>query len=558
MRELAGYWYGFVCVGPEHPLFGKEPSSCLATPPCEEAFCEYSLARMTEPVGSVYRAHRGLPEKTTPCPDPAHDHRELWHFGFDCCGLDDLAPGDPEHNAWVREQGHTPVYRTLEYVRDEVGRLADFLAELSSKPLVAPGHGDEYRQALEQGRREALEDWQRHRAHVTTFGLLTDSPHLDRETGLYVVTSGCMVDHLSDARDNAYDATIRELVAGHGIPDWAPGRRIPSKREALGALRVADPIASFDGIPFAYRGITHTIFGTWSDGPTVWRAWPEKRLLLFAGDESKRRGRIDAVDLASGGWLTTLKLDRSRLGPFPWDEGRQAFAGGASVCAGCGAPSSPTAEGMHDWIVCAAGLFGCGLVCAACAADHQHTGPWRRTRDLAVGVALDPDWDNFLFTRPVYAYTRLGHELVVHSYEESRPAESLLRPPLELALAPSGYHLVVLFRFGRDARWQLTRYSPFAVPPHLRAVPCVGGGPLPLEVIVSGGSAFVARAVRRVELPESFARSLEAALAEQAALDWPGATRYDRDESRLEWRKNDPVSFFGEVVARCRVDLGWA
>lgn len=111
----------------------------------------------------------------------------------------------------------------------------------------------------------------------------------------------------------------------------------------------------------------------------------------------------------------------------------------------------------------------------------------------------------------------------------------------------------MLYRLGGDEHWSLTRYSPFAVPAELRAKPESTRGAHHLDVIVSAGPHFIASAVRRVELPEPFVWALEAALAEQAMLGWPGATAYEEDKSRLESRKNRPESFLGAASAVCRV-----
>ncbi len=553
VRDARGFWWGFVCVDRDHPLFGKSSTSCVATPSCKDRYCDSSLSSRSARVGSLYETRAGLPKAAVQCPDPTHDHVRLWHLGFQCSGSDEIRPGDPKHTKRIRKQGITPVYRTLDDVRDRLGEIARFLEELTATLILVPGHGTEYARATEKARRRALDDWEHRRAAVHSIGLPIEGAHVDGETGLYVVSSGCIIDGLEMASSKAYDATIRHLVARHGIPEWAPIRRIPTKAEALGALALADPIASYDGVPFRHRGITYTIFEDRTMSPSLWRAWPEKRVLLFAGDESATEGRVDVVDVACGRWLATLRLDRRQLGPFPWDEGRQTFEVGASVCAGCGAPSATTADGMFDWIVCCKPTFGCGLVCPRCAADHDHTGPWRRKADLEPGEAFDPAWNDWSFELGRYTYTRLGHELVVQLFE-GHHVQEILRSPVEIAISLVGLHLVVLFRFAGTG-WYLSRFSPFRVPADLRAVPSPGEGSRTIDLFFARGWSFVVEASLRIHLPPAFAQSLEEALVEQSWLDWPGATAFEEAKSRLESRKNDPESFLGSAIARCEVEL---
>jgi hypothetical protein len=61
-----------------------------------------------------------------------------------------------------------------------------------------PGHGTESALAAERGRRAALDAWEYRHAAVHMAGL-----HVDGETGLYIVSSGCIVDELSMASNKA-------------------------------------------------------------------------------------------------------------------------------------------------------------------------------------------------------------------------------------------------------------------------------------------------------------------------------------------------------------------
>lgn len=128
----AGSWCGYVGVPPGHPLHGKcwEDLDLVGhagvnfSAPCEEG-------RWNEARGICH-----VPE-----PGRAED---VWWFGFDCEHSRDLAPGSyarmramdqllGENLADLLAPGLT--YRTLDYVKQEVARLA--------QQLVAAGRGEE-------------------------------------------------------------------------------------------------------------------------------------------------------------------------------------------------------------------------------------------------------------------------------------------------------------------------------------------------------------------------------------------------------------------------------
>lgn len=74
---------------------------------------------------------QGNPEGHSICHLPAEGEAdEVWWFGFDCGHVGDLLPGVEKRYAMTRGRYPSDVYRTLEYVRAEVTRLAAQLAAM--------------------------------------------------------------------------------------------------------------------------------------------------------------------------------------------------------------------------------------------------------------------------------------------------------------------------------------------------------------------------------------------------------------------------------------------
>lgn len=116
LRSDLGALCGYVGVPPAHPLYMRD----------------FALCELSAHGGINYSAHFrrrffkfGLGEET-----------DIWWFGFDCAHCNDLVPCMRAVYAilprpFIRsEAGMT--YRSIEYVRDEVERLAEQVAEASN------------------------------------------------------------------------------------------------------------------------------------------------------------------------------------------------------------------------------------------------------------------------------------------------------------------------------------------------------------------------------------------------------------------------------------------
>lgn len=144
VRGPLGAWCGYVALPPGHPLHSieyNEPSPALA-----QAWSERLLEKDDVERTSVITLMEGmigqLPDAGLPAtPEQAisvhggvtysarrkGEPEGLWWFGFDCSHCYDFVP---DLHSFMEHDDHGLVYRTIEYARDEVKRLAEQLARV--------------------------------------------------------------------------------------------------------------------------------------------------------------------------------------------------------------------------------------------------------------------------------------------------------------------------------------------------------------------------------------------------------------------------------------------
>lgn len=117
LRNRMGAWCGYVGVGPDHPLHGKD---------YEKADVEVhgGLTYADACGGSICHVPKpGMPEK-------------VWWFGFDCIHSGDVAPGslalDIKHG-WEHIGFPYESYKTAGYARSQTERLAEQLNALGKE-----------------------------------------------------------------------------------------------------------------------------------------------------------------------------------------------------------------------------------------------------------------------------------------------------------------------------------------------------------------------------------------------------------------------------------------
>lgn len=126
VRNTLGNLCGYVGVDSSHPWHGIDYGQCFKR--CDETWCGHRPDSMIEVHGGLTYAdacqtkdrERGI------CHIPeAGEPDDVWWFGFDCAHSGDLMPYEA-----LRSPGRG-IYRSVEYVKHEVAKLAKQLAEVA-------------------------------------------------------------------------------------------------------------------------------------------------------------------------------------------------------------------------------------------------------------------------------------------------------------------------------------------------------------------------------------------------------------------------------------------
>jgi hypothetical protein len=130
----------------------------------------------------------------------------------------------------------------------------------------------------------------------------------------------------------AYNRAIDRLIARHGLPEWAPGRRVPDRHEALKLLESGKPFARYRPSSTDERSQVEWVCLSRRYTPLAWARCKSRRLLLIGGDLSTRTGRIDIIDLMEHFWMEGYDFRRQYYPALPWD-GFRRLNGGHSMAA---------------------------------------------------------------------------------------------------------------------------------------------------------------------------------------------------------------------------------
>ena len=137
VRNRVGGLCGYVGVGPEHPWYGKDYSTCTLDEHCVDEDGYPTIWCSHTPEGQV-SVHGGLtysdfcmtnaPESEGICHIPLEGRPEnIYWLGFDCVHFGDRMPTLPNEYTTGAER-----YRTEEYVQEQCASLAKQLAEVES------------------------------------------------------------------------------------------------------------------------------------------------------------------------------------------------------------------------------------------------------------------------------------------------------------------------------------------------------------------------------------------------------------------------------------------
>ena len=171
-------------------------------------------------------------------------------------------------------------------------------------------------------RSQAEADWQQRKACSLVWGELRHPQALlDKKTGLYLSffeRRGAG----DEAFVEAYNTRIGELLTEHGLPDWAPGRRLPDRQDLLRLMEQAKPRIDYQHKSIREKRLVEIVEKAWAQQPQ-WHVRVEDRgLLLLGGDVNSECGRIDVVDVEMDHWMASEEYLRRHVAQFPWDKSR--------------------------------------------------------------------------------------------------------------------------------------------------------------------------------------------------------------------------------------------
>jgi hypothetical protein len=103
---------------------------------------------------------------------------------------------------------------------DTVVLLAALAMGQKPDPPIKPGDAAKYAVAVANGRAEAARELRRGEASIWTYGLNMKLFYesIDRETGLYFSSFGCVIDDEIEGRVEGHNAKIAEHIRAHGPP----------------------------------------------------------------------------------------------------------------------------------------------------------------------------------------------------------------------------------------------------------------------------------------------------------------------------------------------------
>lgn len=146
----------------------------------------------------------------------------------------------------------------------------------------------------------ARRDWEAHSVdHLVVGDLDADRPRLERGCPFYIKTIGFDFDPSRERFCESYNGEIRRLVELHGIPDWAPGSRCPTREKALLSFADARPFADFSPDGRRESALVSRVLRRRTSPPVAWTRIADSGLILLGGDISPKASRVDILDLVT-------------------------------------------------------------------------------------------------------------------------------------------------------------------------------------------------------------------------------------------------------------------
>jgi hypothetical protein len=123
----------------------------------------------------------------------------------------------------------------------------------------------------------------------------------------------------------AFNQAVAELVAERGLPEWAPGKRLPDRQKVLEML--AGNLRGRKDIPESVRlrhRVNQLVNWKWNGNgdPHAWADFPELNLTMLVGNVSARCGLVEIYDSTKrpGICLAQYQYRRRHFPRLPWDD----------------------------------------------------------------------------------------------------------------------------------------------------------------------------------------------------------------------------------------------
>ena len=153
-----------------------------------------------------------------------------------------------------------------------------------------------------QAASDAREEWNQRRASMQHFGDIYSDRPLIHPSGLYV--SICWDEDYA----RAYNEEIRKLLETHGMPEWAPGNRLPDRERCLVLLEEGLPFDQYQATFKKEERLVTSQARRWTEEhgtrPEVFVRLDRLDLLLLGGSTGNAY-RIDVLDIAQHVWMWT-------------------------------------------------------------------------------------------------------------------------------------------------------------------------------------------------------------------------------------------------------------
>ena len=194
--------------------------------------------------------------------------------------------------------------------------------------LGGPKLGEHMR--LPEPKAAAREDWGRRSPRAMIIGLLgAGGPRLDRETGFYYRSLGCVLTEDNERFVREYNKEIAALVSEYGYPAWGPVARAPSRVAAIKLIQLGDHYpAGLQGVGAvpADHSLRRDVIAEAMDSSELSRWRPNRvfsdhsmQIELVGGPIGERAAAIVLLDLRESRWMSTYQYRRKHHEDVSWE-----------------------------------------------------------------------------------------------------------------------------------------------------------------------------------------------------------------------------------------------